>query len=285
MESDSFFRFNYDNDYFDASDRNYTQGYSFELVVPVLAKNPISHLLISPKEDIKQYGVAIEHIGYTPRYYERPEIQYGDRPFAAAIMLKSFVITTNTVLKSRVTSSLSLGLTGSGAFGKEMQVGIHETTGNDIPIGWSNQIKNDVVINYGFHYEKQLLRYQDFWSLQAETSANLGTLFTNASVGLNSTFGVLNQPFSVKEKKGIRAYGYAQPVLSVIGYGATLQGGVFNKRSFYIIDNNAVERFTAQFNYGIVLQTRTLYFEYARSLITREFESGTPARFSGCENL
>lgn len=281
LESDCYFRFNYDNDYFDATDRNYTQGYSFELVLPALEKNPINFVLIAPKDKVHHYGIVIEHIGYTPRYYERSEIQFGDRPFAAAIMLKSFVVTTDTILNSRMTTSLSLGLIGPGAFGKEMQVGIHKATGNDIPLGWTHQIKNDVVVNYGLQYEKQLFRYHDLWSVQAEASANLGTLFTNASLGVNSTFGILNQPFSAHTKRRFRIYGYAQPLISVIGYDATLQGGVFNKKSPYIIDSNAVERFTAQFNYGIVLQTNTLYFEYARSLITREFESGTPAGWGG----
>jgi len=281
LQSDTYFRFNYDNDYFDASDRNYTQGYNFELVMPDLEKNPINNVLITIKEKAYQYGLAIEHIGYTPRYYERPEIQFDDRPFAAAIMLKSFVVSTDTIQKSRFTAALSLGVIGPGAFGKEMQVGIHKATGNDIPLGWAHQIKNDVVVNYGVHYEKQLLRYTDVWSLQAQASANLGTLFTNASIGLNSTFGLLNSPFSKTNKRGFRLYAYTQPIVSVVGYDATLQGGVFNKKSPYVIDSDAIERFTAQFNYGLVLQTKTLYFEYSRTLITREFETGTPAGWGG----
>ena len=46
ITSDSYFRFNYENDYFNATDRDYTQGYSFELVTPWLAKNPANHLLV-----------------------------------------------------------------------------------------------------------------------------------------------------------------------------------------------------------------------------------------------
>tara|TARA_R110000868_G_scaffold77551_7_gene221901 strand:+ start:580 stop:783 length:204 start_codon:yes stop_codon:yes gene_type:complete len=34
IKSTNYFRFNYDNDYFAASDKNYTQGYSFVLVSP-----------------------------------------------------------------------------------------------------------------------------------------------------------------------------------------------------------------------------------------------------------
>ena len=39
--------------------------------------------------------------------------------------------------------------------GKEMQVGIHEATGNVIPQGWRNQIKNDADVNYEIAYDKR----------------------------------------------------------------------------------------------------------------------------------
>jgi lipid A 3-O-deacylase len=80
IQSDSYFRFNYENDYFAATDKNYTQGYSFELVLPVFEKNPTNHLFFIPKGTTTKYGLAIEHIGYTPNHYELPYIQFGDRP-------------------------------------------------------------------------------------------------------------------------------------------------------------------------------------------------------------
>ncbi|MGC1205535.1 MAG: lipid A deacylase LpxR family protein [Flavobacteriaceae bacterium] len=282
IKSTNYFRFNYDNDYFAASDKNYTQGYSFELVSPFFETNPFNHLFYKPKDVEVRHGLAVEHIGFTPKSYELPEIQFRDRPFAAAIMLKSFMITTNQEKKSRFTSSFSLGIIGPGAFGKEMQVGIHKATGNKIPLGWQNQIKSDVVINYEVGYEKQLVKYHDLFSLQATVNAKIGTLFTNASVGFNSTFGIINTPFSSSSKRnGFVLYAYAQPVLNLIGYDATLQGGVFNKQSPYTISSGVVERLTAQFNYGIVLKTKTLYFEYSRSVITKEFTSGDSYKWGG----
>ena len=280
IQSDSYFRFNYENDYFAATDENYTQGYNFELVLPSLEKNPLNHLFIAPKESVIKYGLAIEHIGYTPNHYERPEIQIGDRPFAAAIMLKSFVVATDTIHKARLTSSLSIGLIGPGAFGEEMQVGIHKATGNKEPLGWHNQIKNDVVLNYRVSYEQQLLKYREFFTLQGMSSAQLGTLFTNASLGFNTTIGIVNSPFT-NSKKGFALYVYSQPRVSIIGYDATLQGGVFNQKSPYTIANSDIERFTAQLDYGLVLQTRTLYIEFSRSLITREISTLGSAAWGG----
>ena len=282
IENDTYFRFNYDNDYFSSTDKNYTQGYNFELVSPFLEKNPVNNLFYIPKNTENKFGLSIEHIGFTPNSYKSPEIQYGDRPFAAAIMLKSFVISTNTEKKYRGYSSFNLGILGPGAFGKEMQVAIHEATGNTIPQGWKNQIKNDIVLNYEVGLEKQLFRFKNLLSIQSDANLKVGTLFTNASFGLNATIGIINSPFtSNKDKKGFQLYFYTQPVVNVIGYDATLQGGLFNQKSPYTISNSSLERFTAQHNYGLVLKTRTLYFEYSRSAITREFDSGSSAKWGG----
>lgn len=282
LEKERYFRFHYDNDYFAATDENYTQGYSFELVSPKLEKNPINYLFLKPKAVTTKYGLALEHIGFTPNDYVSEAIQFGDRPFSSAIMLKSFLIATDTIRKRRISQGLSLGLIGPGAFGKEMQVGIHKATGNKIPGGWDNQIQNDVVLNYRIDYEKQLFNYNNIASLQAQTTLQIGTLFTNASVGFNTRLGLFNSVFSTTQhKKNFQIYAYAQPMVSLIGYDATLQGGLINTDSPYTIASNEVERLTAQFNYGIVLKTKTLYFEYTRSAITREFKPGASAKWGG----
>lgn len=282
LKSDAYFRFNYENDYFASSDKNYTQGYNFELVAPFLKKNPANKLFYIPKNTENKHGLSIEHIGFTPSNYKSPDIQLGDRPFASAIMLKSFVISTNIEKKYRGYSSFSLGIIGPGAFGKEMQVAIHEATGNAIPQGWSNQIKNDIVLNYEIGLEKQLFRFKNIFSLQSDTNLKLGTLFTNASLGLNATIGIINSPFSSSTNKHkFQLYFYSQPVITIVGYDATLQGGLFNKKSPYTLSSSSLKRFTVQHNYGIVLKTRTLYFEYSSSAITREFDSGSSAKWGG----
>jgi len=282
IESDRYFRFHYDNDYFAATDENYTQGYNFELVLPLFKKNPLNALFFNFYAEKTRYGLAVEHIGFTPNHYELPEIQFGDRPFAAAIMLKSFKIATNASESSRFVSSFNLGIIGPGAFGEEMQVGIHDLSGNKTPRGWRHQIQNDVVINYELGYERQLFQWYDLLSLQAQSHLKVGTLFTNASVGANAVFGVFNSPFSSEAKsRKFQIYAYAQPIITVVGYDATLQGGLFNTKSPYTISTNHVERLTAQFNYGIVLKTKTLYLEYTRSSISKEFGTGAAANWGG----
>lgn len=281
MASERYFRFNYDNDYFASRDENYTQGYSFELISPAMRKNPVNLLLLKPSGNVIRSGVAIEHNGYTPSNIKSAAIQFGDRPFAAAIMLKSFTIATDTLRHSRLVSSLNLGLIGPGAFGKEMQVAIHEATDNPIPMGWQHQIRNDVVINYEISYEKRLLAWQ-YFAMQSNSTMRFGTLFTNASLGLSGVLGLINSPYNrSKDKKPFQLYAYSHPMITAVGYDATLQGGLFNHKSPYTINNANIERYTAQHTYGVVLQTKTLYFEYVRAAITREFRPGHSAKWGG----
>ncbi|WP_370511498.1 lipid A deacylase LpxR family protein [Flavobacterium sp. GT3R68] len=282
LKAHRYVRFNYDNDYFASRDQDYTQGYNLELVSPGLRRNPMNKLLVRPKKSDNKFGISLEHLGYTPIDIKSASVQYGDRPFAAALMLKSFALAIDTVNTSRLSSLFSIGVIGPGALGKEVQVAFHKVIDNTIPEGWQNQIRNDVVLNYEVSYEKQLVRYRDLFSLQTNTTLRAGTLFTNAGIGATTTFGIINGPFSViKTKKRFLLYGYSKSMLNVIGYDATLQGGLFNRTSPYTIENSDIERFTAQVNYGIVFQIKSLYLEYSRAVITREFEAGHSGKWGG----
>ncbi|NNE32912.1 MAG: lipid A deacylase LpxR family protein [Winogradskyella sp.] len=282
IENESYFRVHYDNDYFAATDENYTQGYSFEVVLPILVKNPINSIFYKPENSNFKFGISLEHIGYTPNDYVSESIQFGDRPFAAAIMIKNFMIAHHLEKQYRLSQSLSIGLIGPAAFGKEMQVEIHKATGNKIPRGWDNQIKNDIVLNYRIDYEKEIYQLNNRLTTSSNVTLQLGTLFTNASVGSNIALGVLHTKFnsSIYERK-FQIYTYAHPMVSIIGYDATLQGGLLNKASPYTISSGNIKRFTAQFSYGLVIKTKTLYFEYYRSTITKEFKSGASAKWGG----
>jgi lipid A 3-O-deacylase len=274
IKSDRYIRFHYDNDFFISDDEDYSQGCNLELVTPWLKKNPINHILISPKNSEIKYGFAMEHIVFTPDSLVSYEIVYGQRPFAAAFTLKSFTIATDTIHKSKISSSLSIGIIGQGVGGGNMQKWIHQITSSQEPNGWYYQIKNDLVLNYDISYEKQLLRLKDYFSLNGNANLKIGTLFTNASIGLTASLGIINSPFtSVKNNNKFQLYLYSQPLINVIGYDATLQGGVFNDKSPYTIPSGNIERFTLQDNLGIVLQTGRFYFEYSHTLLTREINT------------
>lgn len=282
MESNRYFRFNYENDLYASQDENYTQGYNLEFAHDGLKGNPINKLFFKFSNSTLKYGLSFEHIGYTPNDYVATKIQFGDRPFASAMLLKSFQVATDTTRKTRISQTFSFGFIGQMTLGKEMQVEIHKIVDSKIPKGWGNQIRNDVVLNYRLDFEKQIFQVGRLLNLQSSSSMQLGTLFSHISTGMNATIGFTDSPFSSNQsRRRWRIYFYSQPIFSIIAYDATLQGGLLNKNSPYTISSKDIERFTAQINYGLILKTRCLYFEIFRVGITKEFETGDSAKWGG----
>jgi len=285
IQSDRYFRLNYGNDYFTATDYYLTQSIFFELVHPGLRKFPLSRLLIAPAHFEMKYGLALEHEGYTPTDYVASEILYGDRPFTADISLKTFAIATDPAHHQRISTALSTGIIGPGAGGGEMQTYIHEHTPNPIPHGWHNQIANDVVLNYQLSYEKQLLAPIRFLNISATGMARAGTLSDKASIGMTFMGGLFNNPYQSLALKGKRfqLYAYDHPELSGVVYDATMQGGLFNKTSPYTIAASEINRAVFRNNWGFVLQFHKLYLEYYQSYMTREFRTGMEMHNGGIQ--
>ena len=140
----SYFRFHYDNDFFTKSDEYYSQGITLDYVHPALKHNPLSKLLIKPRNSYKQYGISFNLFGYTPTSILSDSILFGDRPYAAAIDVSSFVSTTDTARKIRLSSTVMIGVIGPAGLGNEIQTGIHRWLKNPLPHGWQYQVKNDV---------------------------------------------------------------------------------------------------------------------------------------------
>jgi hypothetical protein len=284
INSNQYFRFSYDNDFFTAKDQNYTQGYSFEFVSPLFKKNPINKIFVPLKGEnlVQRYGLSLEHIGFTPGDIRSSEIQLNDRPFASAIMLKSFRMTANPTKKWRVSTAFNMGILGPIAFGEAMQVGIHQATGNIIPQGWPNQIQNQLVLNYELHHEKQLWQYKNRFALQSNTSVRFGSLFTDASLGATVRIGLLNNPFEEVDQRKFQLYFYGQSLVTAIGHDATLQGKIIGKKtSPYIIPANEINRVRAQQNMGIVMKIGSMYFEYSQAIQSKEFDTASFYRWGG----
>lgn len=277
---DRYFRFHYDNDFFTATDHYYTQGYTFEIILPLLRHNPVNTLLFTCGGKTR-HGIAFEQTGFIPTDIKAAGILYGDRPYAATIALKSFTVTTDTISKSRLASSLTIGMIGPVALGDEIQTGIHKWIHDDLPQGWKYQIRNDLIVDYEVNYEKQLLRVKNFFNLTGTARARVGTLNTNASAGFGASAGILNSSFNNnRPTRKFNLYLYSNAFATTVGYDATLQGGLFTN-SPYTISSRDIERVTFQNHFGLVLRYRGLYLEYSRALTTREFKGARSHKWGG----
>lgn len=286
INSPRYFRLQYDNDFFTAKDEYYTQGINLEWVHPAFKKNPLNKIFIQPRNSEMTYGLRSDHAGYTPSSISSDFILYGDRPFSANLSVNSFLISIDTLSRSRLSSGLTVGMIGSRAKGKEMQIAIHKWLDNIMPMGWQYQIANDVILNYQINYEKQLWHYRHVFLVNSNSELKVGTHTNKIKTGINFMLGNLINPYGSNfetqhTKKALRYYLYGQIQPGLTLYDATLQGGLFNKTSPYTISSTDITRLTYQADFGLVVKIRTIYLEYSQSFITKEYKTGNLHRWGG----
>lgn len=283
INHNSYFRFHYDNDYFTKTDEYYSQGITFDIVHQSLKKNPLSKLLIKPYTATPKYGVTFNLFGYTPTSITSDSILYNDRPFNANISFKTFLVQVDELHHQQITSAISIGVMGKAALGYDIQYNIHRWLKNTLPHGWQHQIKNDVIINYQINYEKQLISASNHFLLNSASEVRLGTLDDKISTGINFMAGKFNKrymPVTYKKQKA-EYYFYTQAKANFIGYNASMQGGMFNKKSPYTIATSDVSRVTAQIDAGVIVNFKKLYLSYTQSILTKEFSTGKYHRWGG----
>lgn len=283
IQSEGYFRFHYDNDFFSATDQYYTQGINLELVSPSLNKFPLSKLLLHFNSTNRQYGLSVEHNAFSPSSIRHPEILFDDYPFAACIMLKTFVISFDSTSNSGLSSVFTIGAIGPVAFGEWMQKSIHKWLKNIEPLGWENQIHNDVIINYNLSYQKHFFKIRNIMSFNMNTQIDVGTLKDHLKIGFTTLLGKFNNVFDNDKFNNYKFqfYLYSQPFLSFVGYDATLQGGLFNRSSPYTLGNNEISRIIFENNFGAVFSFRKLFLEYFQAVRTKEFRKGKFHRWGG----
>lgn len=268
----------YDNDFFTAQDYYYTQGINIEILLPALKKNPLNHLLVKTGNSEKVYGVSIEHNVFTPSSIRHDEILYGDHPYSALLLLKSFVRTKNAINGNVMSSSISLGFIGPAAFGKQMQTSIHSWLKNLLPLGWDHQLRNNFIINYQLNYEKQFIHSEKHFIFSGIAGVNAGTLTDNVRAGLQFRAGIIQEP---QEERNFELIFYARGIFSCELYNATLSGGVFNRKNEYALPASDIERFTFHEVAGLNMRVGRTILEYYLSISSKEFKNGMLHRYGG----
>lgn len=282
IHNKSYFRFYYDNDFFTKTDYYYSQGVTLEYVHPELKKNPVTKLLLKAKNSDTHYGISFNLFGYTPTSITKSEILYGDRPYASAMSVKFFAAGSDSIRQQRIASSLSIGILGPAAQGEQIQTGIHRWLKNRLPQGWQHQIKNDIIINYQLNYEKKIFQAGNYFLLNAAAEARLGTVHDRLSSGINFMAGHFNNPYGIGDKRNkVAYYFFGQSRINIIGFDATMQGGLFNKKSPYTIPTGDIKRFTWQTDAGVIVNFRKLFISYTQSYLTKEFRTGRYHRWGG----
>ena len=278
-----YFRILYDNDFFRNIDLYYTQGLVFEWVKPSFAKFPLTRFLFKTSKSEPRYGFALDHWGYTPDNASLETPAPGDRPYAACLTLTLFGISPDSIRKTRLASAISVGVLGPAAGGKELQTAIHNLINDVLPKGWNSQVRNNIIVNYRLNFEKQLLTVPERILLNLATEARMGTLDDRLSAGMNMMAGHFKDPFGPATgfKKKIQYFFYSEAKIHFVAYNASLQGGFFDKRSPFTIASRDISRITFQWDAGIAIHLRKLFFHFSQSCISREFHHAKSHKWGG----
>ncbi|MCU0370366.1 MAG: lipid A deacylase LpxR family protein [Bacteroidales bacterium] len=268
----------FDNDIFDYTDYYYTSGITFELFHPSVSASPFSRLLPGLRYSTNYYGITLVQNLYTPLKLENQDVLAGDRPFAAYLALGHQRISLSPPKHRRLQSEFTLGVIGPASLGGVSQDIIH---GNE-PVGWINQVENDIVINYNIRFEQGIYRAKDI-EIAVTAGGQAGSLYDNITASLylqlgraNDRYGSIFQTTGHQNKfsKRVRYYFALDLNNRLILYDATLQGGMFNRESIYKLESSQVSRyvFNGTASFGLGLGRYSL--EAGQVFLTPEFEGG-----------
>ncbi|PJJ48440.1 lipid A deacylase LpxR family protein [Hymenobacter chitinivorans] len=282
VSTDRLLFYTFANDAFFRTDYYFTQGMTLNVVLPVLRKSPVNRILLPARAgQVQHYGVKLFYDGFTPLRIQDDTIRRGDRPYASYIYATLYRTATNPAAKRRLTSGLNIGFIGPAAGAKGFQTKVHELIDAPTPRGWNYQIRNDLVLGYEAALEQQLLAAGNAVELIGQGQASLGTLNTFAGAGLLLRVGKMNPYFqnlglaSRANRVGLQRlqlYATGQAEARVVGYNATMQGGLFNRTSPYTLAAADIKRVVAQGTASVVAAYGGVSLRTSAVWITPEFK-------------
>jgi len=270
-------KLNYANDFFYATDRYFTQGVRLEYIAPVFQFLPFKYLQIETNEKQKRYaGIAIERNGFTPTSIRINQIPTETRPYAGTTFISNFNILLDAAKKVKVFSQIDFVIIGPAVGGKEEQTAIHKAIGDVLPLGWEYQISNDIIINYTLGLEKGIIHHKYFNAILL-TQVRAGTLYTDASLGGMLRIGLMNNYVKSltheENTPAIKCYGFVKAFGKMVGYNATMQGGLFSN-SIYTLPPAAIRRLVNETSIGITVGYKNLQLEYSKFNLSHEYRNG-----------
>ena len=121
----------------------------------------------------------------TPKDIAIPELQLDDIPYAGLLSLQTIMYAWDRNSSDQLT--FQVGAIGPIAFADEAQTTIHELTGSQEPLGWDNQLENELVFSVSaLRSQKLYRRYGPRFGMDVLGIAQggIGTILSSVSAGL-----------------------------------------------------------------------------------------------------
>ncbi len=291
LNSNQFLSIRFDNDFWDYTDYYYTNGAAIGYTHSIFAFSPISRLLVTNgNSGIDYYGVQMVQHLYTGFQPKVDTIVQGDRPWAAYSTIGQYLTSYDPLHKIKHYSEINIGLIGPKSGGGFIQNFVHTILPNNSPPeGWHNQIAADYILDYQYRIQKALFEAKNF-ETYIQAGAQVGSLRDNLQWGFGMRYGIF-VPFY----KDYPVYNRKRMVTPIdkklrfnfvfdfntilIGYDATLQGGLTNRTSVYVIPPGQMNRFVMQGYLGAEASYGRVELQFLQFWKSKEFQTGKDHKY------
>lgn len=202
--------FYFENDLFNGTDSNYTNGVKFSLISPNLSTDARdAHL---PREVLKvihdipfiktsapfythRVEFAIGQNMYTPADIKRYDLITDDRPYSGWTYFSTSYHRTNgdkDNIRFMDTVEIQLGVVGPLSFAEESQKFIHSIRDLQRPNGWENQLKNEPGLAIAFERKWQFSTSEKDelgYSIISNAGGAIGNVYTYLNAGMELRLG------------------------------------------------------------------------------------------------
>ncbi|KJS09278.1 MAG: hypothetical protein VR73_02885 [Gammaproteobacteria bacterium BRH_c0] len=278
-----------DNDLFaSGADRHYTHGteiaYVSDTYMPSWVDSAINILPFHQEGDEARLSRSLGQQMYTPTDIETTALVTDDRPYAGWLYTSIGVLSESKQEDHRHVDLLELivGTVGPDSGAASTQKAIHKVIGSDEPMGWDNQLDDEVTAD---------LRYQRKWALRlvdnyidvlpfasftlGSSQRRVGTGFTvRLGSGLNTDYG----PPLIHPKEGSASY--FKPNQSFYWYLFVGAQGEYVDYNIFLDgnrdgDSHSVERedWVGNVQAGAVLGAGNWRISLTNLFLSREFET------------
>ncbi|WP_319380740.1 lipid A deacylase LpxR family protein [Thiomicrorhabdus sp.] len=191
------FNFTLENDVFYGTDRNYTNGVKFIWIPenrdqpPVWASRIATLIPWFPQSGRLSHGYAFGQSLFTPDDIRKANPPLEEQPYAAWLYASIGLAAETNRRLDQVT--LTAGMIGPAALGRETQTLVHQLIGSDTPRGWHTQLANET----GFFITskrtwRKFLTYHHFGNsvdIAPYMGNAFGNVFTYANAGITFRYG------------------------------------------------------------------------------------------------
>jgi hypothetical protein len=263
----------------DKTDRYFSSGVKMDFI---FMENPDKNTLFAKVFPKTKNGTL--HVGFTgamnmftPAEMSESMVK-GDRPYAGWAYLGLTGVSNDFKDATRYSTEFTFGMIGPATKQEVFQRVVHEVINRPKPVGWENQLPNDIAINFTFSGEKRLLKPSDNVEIIGNVETNIGTVSNFLGVGSTLRVGWFEDYFRnimpISRVKDYQLFVFARPTIRVVADNALLQGGVFTShKAKYVIPRDDLKRLYLNTEFGYSFTFRQFNVTYSQNLRTAEFKN------------